>query len=123
MSYRKIVEDALNRAKAKKKSLNEGILYPEGMNERMHPKLEEELKNQTHSLGKHPIFPEGDEHSFEETIMSERFSDVAKRYKRAYDVDEIDNNRVMSEMMPLVYETIGLESKEKLAKKLNYLIK
>ncbi len=115
-NYRKIAEEALKRAQDKKKSLlKEGMIYPEGINERMHPQLEDELKNQTHSLGKHPIFPEGDENSFEQKILSDRFGDVTRRYKRAYDVDNIDNQQVMEEMLPLVYETMGLESKHKKA--------
>ena len=112
--YTKIAEEALRKAK-KGKSLNESIVYPEGMTERMHPKLEEDLINQTHSLGKHPIFPEGDETNFEQKVMGERFSDVAKRYKRANDIDRIDNNKVMSEMMPLVKNTMELEAKHKRA--------
>ena len=112
--YKKIAENALKRAN-KSNLLNEGVVYPEGMAERMHKKLEEDLLNGNHSLGKHPIFPENDESTFEEKIMGERFSEVAKRYKRAFDVDSIENKEVMKEMMPLVYETMGLESKHKKA--------
>ena len=113
--YRKIAEEALRKARLGKKTINESVLYPEGLTERMHPKLEDDLANRSHSLGKHPIFPEGDESSFEEKIMGERFNDVTKHYKRAYDVDTINNHSVMSEMMPLVYETMGLEAKHKKA--------
>lgn len=112
--YKKLAEKALLNAK-NKKTLNEAVVYPENMNERMHPSLEEDLRNDTHSLGKHPALPEGDEHSFTQKIMGERFNEVCKRYKRAHDVDEIDNRKVMSEMMPMVYETISLESKHKKA--------
>ena len=114
-NYKKIAEQALRRANRGKITLNESIVYPDGMAERMHPKLEEDLANRNHSLGKHPVFPEGDESTFEQKIMGERFSEVAKRYKRAFDVDSIDNKDVMKEMMPLVYETMGLESKHKKA--------
>jgi hypothetical protein len=38
-----------------------------------------------------------------------------KDYKRAYDVDNINNNDVIGGMMPLVRETIGLEAKHKKA--------
>ena len=118
--YRKMAEEALKKAQALKqgggkKRINEGVVYPEGITERMHPQLEDDLANRNHSLGKHPIFPDGDESSFEEKIMGERFSDVAKRYKRAYDVDSINNQQVMAGMMPLVYETMGLEAKHKRA--------
>jgi len=120
-NYKKIAEEALKRAQLAKqipqakKTINESVVYPEGLTERMHPQLEDELANSNHSLGKHPIFPEGDEASFEEKIMGERFNEVAKRYKRAYDIHSIDNQKVMSEMMPLVYETMGLEGKHKKA--------
>jgi hypothetical protein len=115
--YKKIAEEALRKSKeAKLKgTLNESVVYPEGISERMHPRLESELAKGEHSLGKHPIFPEGDEASFEQKIMGERFSEVAKRYKRAYDVDSIDNHSVIRGMMPLVYETMGMEAKHKKA--------
>ncbi len=115
--YKKIAEEALRKAKENKikKRIDENVTYPEGMTERMHPQLEEDLANQTHSLGKHPIFPEGDESSFEQRVMGERFNDVVKRYKRAYDIDSIRNEDVNSGMMPLVYETMGLEAKHKKA--------
>jgi hypothetical protein len=121
-NYKKIVEGALKKVNDTK-VLNEGVLYPEGLNERMHPKLEEDLVLKKHSLGKHPIFPEGDESTFEEKIMGERFKEVVNRYKRAHDVDVIDNKNVFKEMMPMVYETMGLEAKhkkelEKLAEKM-----
>ena len=117
--YKKIAEDALKKAKLakenllRKPTLNESVVYPEGLNERMHPTLESELAERKHSLGKHPVFPEGDECSFEQKIMGERFSEVAKRYKRAFDCDTIDNGQLMSEMMPLVHESMALEAEHK----------
>jgi hypothetical protein len=110
--FKKLAEKALAKSK-EKKVLNEGVMYPEGLAERMHPSLEEELANDKTSIGKHPAIPEGDEHSFTQKIMGERFNEVCKRYKRAFDVDNIDNQSVMMEMMPMVYETIALESKHK----------
>ena len=116
--YKKIAEEALKKSKLGKqvgtsKPLNESVLYPEGLTERMHPQLESDLRERKHSLGNHPVFPEGQESSFEEAIMGERFNEVAKRYKRAFECDSIDNNDVMKGMMPLVYETIGLETKNR----------
>lgn len=119
--YRKIAEEALKKAKlaeqkkTQKPRLNESVVYPEGLNERMHPQLEEELVERKHSLGKHPAFPEGDEASFEQKIMGERFNEVASRYKRAFDCDSIDNNQLISEMMPLVHETMAMEASHKKA--------
>lgn len=119
-NYKKIAEEALKNSKLIKlnnnqKTINESILYPENMAERMHPKLEEDLANNKHSLGKHPIFPESDEVSFEQKIMGERFNDVVKRYKRAYDVENINNADVIANVLPLVRETMGLEAKHKRA--------
>jgi hypothetical protein len=110
--FKKLAEKALKNASSKK-TLNESVVYPDNLNERMHSDLEEDLRQDRTSIGKHPAIPEGDEHSFTQKIIGERFSEVCKRYKRAFDVDEIDNNKVLSEMMPMVYETISLESKHK----------
>lgn len=119
--YKKIAQDALNKAKlgkinnVGKKTINESVVYPDGLAERMHPQLEDELANKNHSLGKHPIFPNDDETSFEQKIMGERFAEVAKRYKRAFDVDGINLADLGREMMPMVYETMGIEAKHKKA--------
>ena len=113
-SYKSLVEKALVKVVENKSTqLNESILYPEGMTERMHPSLEEDLRLQKHSLGKHPALPEGDETSFEQKIMGERFAEVANRYKRAFDVDMIDKNQVVKQMMPMVYEVMTLEEKDR----------
>lgn len=109
--YRKIAEEALKKSQQNTKRLDESVVYPDGLNERMHPTLEDELLNQKTSLGKHPIFPEGDESSFEQKIMGKRFNEVAKRYKRAHEVDDIRKEDVMSGMMPLLKETMILENK------------
>jgi hypothetical protein len=110
--FKKLAEKALKKA-SNKNILNEAVVYPENLNERMHPDLEEQLRKDETSIGKHPAIPEGDEHSFTQKIMGERFSEVCKRYKRAFDVDKIDSKKVMSEMMPMVYETVALEAKHK----------
>lgn len=109
--YRRIAEEALKKSQQTTKRLDESVVYPDGLNERMHPTLEDELLNQKTSLGKHPIFPEGDESSFEQKIMGKRFNEVAKRYKRAHEVDDIRKEDVMHGMMPLLKETMTLEKK------------
>jgi len=117
--YRKLVEDALNKAKnvnkLSVKRLNESVVYPEGMSERMHPQLEKDLIDRTHSLGKHPIFPEGDESSFEEKIIGERFKEVTTRCKRAFDTDTVDSKVLMRDMMSMVKDSMEMESKHKKA--------
>jgi hypothetical protein len=112
--YRKLAEKALTKV-VTNKLLNESLVYPDNMQERMHPKLEEDLVTQRHSLGKHPAIPEGDEESFEQKIIGKRFSEVCRRYKRAFDVTEIDSKSAIKTMMPLVYECIAMESKHKKA--------
>jgi uncharacterized protein YutD len=122
--YRKIAGQALLKSQNKNKPrLNEGIVYGDNISERMHPQLEQELAERKHSLGKHPAIPEGDENNFEQKIMGKRFSEVVNRYKRAFDVEDIDNSQLMMQMMPMVHETMALETKhkkdlEKLAEKM-----
>ena len=117
--YKKIAEQALNKINqnnnlnSSKKVLTEDVLYPNNMRERMNPKLVKALVNQKTSLGKHPIFPEGHEHSFEEKIMGQRFNEVVKRYKEAHDVDIIDNDDVINQMKPIVLKAMELEADNK----------
>ena len=120
MDRKKLIQQALDKAKkgvptVQKRTLNEGVVYPENLAERMHPEIEDELINRKHSLGKHPIFPESDESTFEEKIMGERFNEVAKRYKRAFDVDTINTNGMGRALMTMVHETMGIEAKHKKA--------
>lgn len=111
--YKKIAEEALKKANLIKgkapKTLNESLMYPEGLEDRMHARLEKELVNQETSLGKHPIFPEGDETSFEQKIMGDRFNEVVKRYKTAHNTDSIDKAKAMLELFPLVKTTMQME--------------
>ena len=111
--YRKIAEEALKKANLLKgkapKTINESLVYPEGLEERMHSRLEKELVNQETSLGKHPIFPEGDETTFEQKIMGDRFNEVVKRYKTAHNTDSIDKAKAMLQLFPLVKTTMQLE--------------
>ncbi len=117
--FRKMAEMALREAakktikEEKAKLLNESIVYPEGMTERMSPKLEQDLVDRKHSLGKHPIFPDDDEATFEQKILGKRFSEVTKRYKRAFDLDTIDNTKLLNEMIPLINESVELELKHR----------
>lgn len=116
--YRKIAEEALRKSKLGKqlgnvKPLNEGVLYPEGLTERMHPQLEDEIKNRKHSLGDSPVFPVEQDYRFEEALMGERFNEVVNRYKRAFECDSINNNQAVKGMMPMVFETMEMERKHR----------
>ncbi len=118
MDYRKLTEKCIkNAVKLKegqvikpKNRLDENVVYPSGMKERMHHELEEDLKNGRTSLGsEHPAFPEGHEHAFEQVAMGERFQDVADTYKRINGLSEINNHDVITNMMPLVTNSMKLE--------------
>lgn len=115
--YRKLAERALNERKEQptKKPLTEGMLYEDGITERIHPALEEALKNGKHSLAECGIFPEGDEMSFEMKLIRERFAEVVKRCREAYGVDRINDEQIMAEQMPLVKQSMQLEGSHKKA--------
>jgi len=110
MDYRKLAQKALENAKSPKKPINETITYSEGHSERMDPRLERELRDRKHSLGDHPIFPQGDEKSFEQKIIANRFEDVMRNYKQKFDCETINNDEVKMTQMPLVGECMAMES-------------
>jgi hypothetical protein len=110
-NYRNLVEQSLN--KNRNRLLAESMIYPEGMKERMHPKLEEDLLNNRTSLGNSPCFPVSDEKNFETKVVIERFKDVINEVKKAFNIDEIDNMAIMKEMKPLVDTTMEIESEHK----------
>ena len=109
--YRRMSLDGLNSIKAKQ--LNESIIYPEGIKERMHSKLEEDLINNRTSLGDSPCFPIGDERNFATIVVGERFKDVVNEVKKAYNVVDIDETGLMMEMLPLVKGVLSLEKPHK----------
>jgi len=112
-----IARRALERAKAKGKPttpVNESrIVYEEGHAERMHPNLVKQLRDRNHTLGTHPIFPDSDESHFEEKIMSKRFADVLKNYKRQFDSETADPMDAVRNMMPLISDCMKLEDSSK----------
>ena len=77
-------------------------LYDDNIKERMHPKLEQDLIYGNHSLSECGIFPETHEGLYEVRLMNERFKNVVNNCREAFDVDVIDNMKIMSEMMGLV---------------------
>lgn len=89
--------------------LNENLLYDDTISERIHPTLEEELRNDRHSLSGCDVFPEGDVISTEMKLIRERFKEVVLRCRGAYDVDVIDNQEIIKDMLPLLRHTINIE--------------
>jgi len=119
---KKLALEALKDLKSKRK-LREGIKYDENHGEKMHPNLLKQLKERSHSLGGHPAFPDDDEMSFEERIMSERFGKVVKNYKRHHGEDVINVEEIIGKQASCMRKVIELEEKHKkdlveLAKKL-----
>lgn len=89
------------------------MIYPEGLNERMHRKLEEDLINNRTSLGESPCFPVGNERNFATTVVGERFKNVVNRVKETYNVRDIDETQLRLEMIPLLKSVVELEKKHK----------
>lgn len=111
--FRNIAKKALE-AELKQVILSESrIVYDENHPERMNPNLEKQLRKREHSLGNHPIFPESDESHFEEKLLSKRFDEVLKNYKRHHEVDMINPNDVKVNTMKLANDIMKIESPNK----------
>jgi len=112
-----IIKKALEREMLKGKPtklVNESrIVYEEGHSERVHPNLAKQLRDRSHTLGVHPIFPDSDESHFEEKIISKRFGDVLKNYKRQFDSETADPMDAVKNMMPLISDCMKLEDSSK----------
>jgi hypothetical protein len=104
---------SLKKADGESKLNESRIKYDDNHNERMDPTLAKQLRERKHSLGNHPAFPEDDEMHFEEKMMSKRFSDVLKRFKRHHGVDEINVNEVTKGQRDLMLKIIDLEESHK----------
>ena len=89
--------------------LNENIMDSEIHYEEMHPDIESDLSQGKHSLGKHPIFPMGDEKNFEHKLLIDYFKNAIKRYKKVFDVTHVDPDEILREMMPLVQSIMLIE--------------
>ena len=70
-----------------KKLILENLLYEENITERLHPKLEEDLRESRHSLSECGIMPEGDEMTSEMKLIRERFQEVARSTKKKQKID------------------------------------
>lgn len=106
--YKKLAKNALNESK-ESKLLFENLLYEDGITERIHPKLEDDLRKNKHSLAECGAFPEGDVISYEMKLIRERFKEVVHRCREAFDMDVVNNNQILMEQMPLVFGAMELE--------------
>jgi len=109
--YRALAIKSLSKPKKKGKLFESRMSYDDAHKERMAPALERQLREKTHSLGKHPAFPDDDESNFEEKLMSKRFKDVLKAFKRHHGVEEINVDEFLSGQADLMRQIIKLEHK------------
>jgi hypothetical protein len=89
------------------------VSYEDGHEERMDEVLAQQLRERTTSLGNHPIFPDSDESHFEEKLMSKRFADVVKAFKRHHGTEKIDLMELYKSQMESLTQTMNLEVKHK----------
>ena len=112
--YKNLAKKALEESRKESKGvINENLLYEDGITERMHPQIEAKVRDGKHSLYECGVFPEGDVISSEMKLIRERFKEVVKRCREAFDVNEIDNSTLMKEQMPLVMGAMTMEEKHK----------
>jgi hypothetical protein len=111
--YKFIAIKAISKPRKGKLMTESRITYEDGHDERMSPSLAAQLREKNHSLGNHPAFPDDDESNFEEKLMSKRFTDVLKSFKRHHGVDSIDPITFLKEQSQLLLQIIKLESKHK----------
>lgn len=86
------------------------IKYKDSTKERMHKQLEEELRDNKTSLGKHPAFPDDDESNFGEKLMGGRFEEVCNRVKRHFDMTNVDEDYLKNTMMGSVNDCYKMEA-------------
>lgn len=113
MTEDRIKKLALESLKKLKSNVNENLKYDENHPEKMNPFLLDQLKNHSHSLGDHPAFPETNEMTFAEQIMSERFNNVIKNYKRHHGEEIIDVNEIKMKQSSCMKKIIELEKPHK----------
>lgn len=113
MSYKRIIAKNLNQNR--NRLISESSIYESGMKEKMHPTLEKELLENKTSLGDHKCFPISDEINFATKVVAERFKEVVNEVKKAFNIDEIHNNKIIMELMPLIESTMEMESKHRKA--------
>jgi len=112
--YKNLAKKALEESRKESKGvINENLLYEDGITERMHPQIEAKVRDGKHSLSECGVFPEGDVISSEMKLIRERFKEVVKRCREAFDMDVVDNSALMKEQMPLVMGAMTMEEKHK----------
>lgn len=111
--YKLLAIKSTKRPSRRKVILESRIAYDKNHPERIDDVLATQLRERNHSLGNHPAFPEDDEMHFEEKLISKRFKDVIKSFKRHHNTDIIDSNEIIKNQPNLIRSIIDLERKHK----------
>ena len=112
--FKSIAMRALENKVSQMLNINESrMTYEDDHSERLNPKLAKQLRDRKTSLGAHPIFPESDDMHFEEKLMSKRFADVLKNFKRHHNTDVADVMQFYSEQADLLKNIIKMEKSNK----------
>ena len=96
-----------NRVKGLREK-HQNTLYHEGINETMHPDIEESILNSEHSLTECGIFPQS-EIPFDIALIGDRFKDIVLNGREAFDVNHVDPNDMYMHMEHLFEETLAME--------------
>jgi hypothetical protein len=91
------------------KRLTEAIEYDPQHPERMHPHIEQKLRDDSHHLGGNKSLPKTmDQRHYSEKVASKRFKDLVTKVKRYWGV-EVVNPRMAMEVMSLLRQGMQLE--------------
>jgi hypothetical protein len=84
------------------------------LNKNINPKLLRALKERTHSLGAHPIFPESVKPiNFEEDMFINRYDNIHNKCKNAFQKNMITEKDLIDMSMKLLPETVSIERKHR----------
>jgi len=112
--FNRMAMRALDNKVSKKLNISESrMTYEDDHSERLNPILAKQLRDRTTSLGVHPIFPESDDMHFEEKLMSKRFTDVLKNFKRHHNTEVADLGTFYQEQAQLIMSIINMEKSNK----------
>lgn len=75
-------------------------------------KVLNQLLNNKTSLGDNPCFPLGDEYNFLSKLVLNRFDEIVNNCITIFDTDNIDDGIIIDSILPLVNETVDIESED-----------
>jgi hypothetical protein len=112
----KITKKVLNETYEIREEVNrltEAIEYDPQHPERMHPHIEQKLRDDSHHLGGNKSLPKSmDNRHYSEKVASKRFKDLVTKVKRYWGVEVVDPRMAM-QVMQLLSQCMQLESAHK----------